>query len=357
MIIYRVFDIGQDVNLEEVQKKYQAQKTPQRFRLSTSSRAMIINNAPLSLNLEESKYEFIGNQIGVEVAAKIWHFGALSISLQLQIPSDFSWEKLIELSVFLENDQRIQQIAIAQSKQILQSIDPSRLAGMNWETFEDYNLYFFKHLEGAEENALGIFQKFDVAGLVLSQQSEKLSDQVKKAIHDSAMQFAQNDLAILNWDSALIIEPSGSMDIPDVIEFALCQLLEMRYYDDLLDDKLASLYTALDNRQWSLWENTAERLSKDAARKYLEVSETIENVENSMKVVGDFYYSQIFRAALNRFRFNDWRDSVDNKLDNLATISNLLTRNINERRSHLLEIVIIVLIAIEVVPFIYGLIK
>lgn len=357
IIIYRVFDIGDDVEFEKIQKSFQLENAPQRFRLATSSRAMIINNAPLALQIEESQLDVLGTPLRVEVSAKVWHFGALSISLHLHIPEDFTWDQLVDASVFLETDPRLQQKAESYCKQIIQKFDPSRIDKMSWETFEDYMLFFFRNLPGAEENAAHVFQKYNVPALILSQKTEKLSDQVKKNIIESSTQFAQNDLAVLNWDSAMVIEPSGSFDIPDVIEFALCQQLEMRYYDDLLDDKLASLYNALQNRQWSLWENTAEKLSKEAAQRYLEVSETIENVENSLKVVGDFYYAQIFRTALHRFRFNDWKASVDNKLDNLATISNLLTRNINERRSHLLEIVIIILIAIEVVPFVYNLIK
>jgi hypothetical protein len=352
-----VFDIGDDVALEKIQKSFQFENAPQRFRLSTSSRAMIINNAPLALQIEESTLELLGESLRMEVSAKVWHFGALSISLHLHIPENYRWDQLVDASVFLETDLRLHQRAESYCKQIIQKFDASRIQKMNWETYEDYMLFFFKHLPGAEENAAHVFNKYDVPALILSQKNGNLSDQVKKNIFESSTQFAQNDLAVLNWDSAMVIEPSGSFDIPDVIEFALCQQLEMRYYDDLLDDKLASLYTALENKQWSLWENTAEKLSKEASQRYLEVSETIENVENSLKVVGDFYYAQIFRTALHRFRFNDWKASVDNKLENLATISNLLTRKINERRSHLLEIVIIVLIAIEVVPFLYGLIK
>ena len=321
---------------------------------------MIINNAPLSLNVEGGTYQSLGLSLEYEAAAKIWHFGAVSVSIQLTIPASLAWNQLVDLSFALENDLNLHELCAQKVKQVILQFDSPRLAAVQWDTFEDYSLYFFKTLPGAETNALNVFQSVDVYRLILSENTELLSDQVKKSIFESAIQYSQNDLAVINWNSALIIEPTGSLDIPDVIEFALCQLLEMRYYDDLLDDRLAFLYDELEKSEQSkfkfigsFWESSSEKLSKEAARKYLEISDTVESVENSLKVVGDFYLAQVFRAASARFRFNDWRDSVDQKLNNLAQISKLLTSELNERRNRLLEIVIIVLIAIELLPFFF----
>ncbi|MFN7730052.1 MAG: hypothetical protein ACK5P7_12910, partial [Bdellovibrio sp.] len=340
---YRVFDIGMDVDLEKFQRSLFTATTQQRFRLSKFSRAMIINNAPLALTLEGGKHECLGIRLDYDVAAKVWHFGAISINIQMTIPPELEWNKLIEIGAALENDESLQQMAVQKVTEMLQQFDPSRLTKMNWETFEDYTLYFFKSLAGSEKNALSVFQNYDVYRLILSETTESLSDQVKKGIMDGAIQYSETDLAVINWNSALIIEPSGYLDIPDVIEFALCQLLEMRYYDDVLDERLASLYSTLEGKGLGIWETYSEKMSREAARKYLEISDTVESVENSLKVVGDFYLAQIFRTASSRLRFNDWRDSVDQKLNNLAQIAKLMTNELNERRSRLLEMIIIVL--------------
>ncbi len=351
IFIYRVFDIGLDADLEKIQKNLLSEGLPQRFKLSKAARAMIINNAPLSLNVEGGKYQVLEFEFDYEVAAKIWHFGAISLSIQLLIPPQMAWQKLIDISCFLENDTKLHDLCVQKVRQLITQFNPARLVDIQWDVFEDYTLYFFKTLPGLESNALDIFQHYDVHRLILSENTETLSDQVKKGITESAIQYSQNDLAIINWNSALIIEPTSSLDIPDTIEFALCQLLEMRYYDDLLDNRLAFLYSELEKKSLSLWNNSSERLSKEAARRYIEISDTVESVENSLKVVGDFYLAQIFRTASARFRFNDWRESVDQKLSNLAEITKLLTSELNERRNLLLEIVIIVLISIELLPF------
>ncbi|MGZ3797266.1 MAG: hypothetical protein ACXVB1_12915, partial [Pseudobdellovibrionaceae bacterium] len=245
ILIYRVFDIGHDVNLEVAQKIFETTTTAQRFRLNRTSKAMIINNAPLSLNVEISKYNALGHPLDLEISAKIWHFGAVSITMSFEMPENISWNRLIEIGNFLENDNHLHQLSKQKTEQILQSFDPKRIETMNWETYEDYICYFFKRLEGCEKNALNIFERHDIFRLILSENNEHLSEQIKKTILDSTFQYSNDDLAVIDWNSALIIEPSGSLDIVDVIEFSLCQLLEMRHYDDLLDEKLTYLYSAL----------------------------------------------------------------------------------------------------------------
>lgn len=353
ILIYRVFDIGRDVNLEAAQKIFETTNTAQRFRLNRSSKAMIINNAPLSLNVETSKYDALGHPLDLEITAKIWHFGALSITMSFGMPDSMSWNRLIELGNFLENDNNLDLLAKQKAEQILLSMNPDRIQTTNWETYEDYICYFFRKLDGCEKNAMEVFNRYDIFRLILSENNENLSEQTKKTILDSTFQYSNDDLAVIDWNSALIIEPSGSLDIVDVIEFSLCQLLEMRYYDDLLDEKLTYLYNALEKQKFNIFQSYYNRLSKEAAKFYLDIADTVESVENSMKVVGDFYLAKIFRAASQRFRFKDWQDSVNQKLENLAQISKIFVSEGNEKKNQLLEIIIIVLIAIEVVPLFF----
>ena len=354
ILIYRVFDIGKDVNLERAQQAFETSTNVQRFKLNRTSKAMIINNAPLSLNIEQSKYDALGHPLDLEITAKIWHFGSISIVLSFEIPQNMTWNRLIELGNFLENDNNLHMLAKQKVEQILNQMNPERIKSVSWETYEDYICYFFKQLDGCEKNAMDVFDRYDVFRLILSENNETLSDQIKKAILESTFQYSRDDLAVIDWNSALIIEPSGSMDIVDVIEFALCQLLEMRYYDDMLDEKLTYLYSALEKKKFSMFQDYYGKLSKEAAQIYLDISDTVESVENSLKVVGDFYLAKIFRATSQRLRFKDWQESVNQKLENMAQISKLFVSEANEKKNQLLEIIIIVLIAIEVVPLIFS---
>ena len=107
----------------------------------------------------------------------------------------------------------------------------------------------------------------------------------------------------------------------------------------------------------NIFQNVYADIAEDASRKYMEFSEFLGRVENSLKTVGDPYLAVAFRATSQEFHFDDWRKSISRKMETLAQISQILHGEVNTRRSHWLEIIIIVLITIEVIPFLYGLAK
>ena len=350
ILVYRVFDVGPDFNLEQVERQLSNLTATQRARLSRPTRSVHIANAPLCFSMGQTDL-LDRSGFKVDIQIKVWPFGAISTVLVLNIENQ-PWSQWIELGTEIESAEFVTTQAADIVRQVLKWIDHNREPQI--DVIEDYMIYFFKSLPGCEQDALMALDLFDLPKLLMTENSGSLSLQVQKMIRESVIQYNRNDLAAITWNSALVIEPSGVWDIPDIIEFALIQVLEMRYYDYLLEKKLTHLYDSLEQRQSGLFRNQAERLSQEAAKHYLEISETVENVENSLKVIGDFYLAQIFRAASTRFRFQDWRASVNQKLRNLTEISQLINNNVNARRSHGLELVIIILIAIEVIPFILS---
>jgi hypothetical protein len=172
---------------------------------------------------------------------------------------------------------------------------------------------------------------------------------MRKPISEYLYQYAETDLAVVDWNSALVLEPSGKREVPDILEFALTHLLEFRFYDELLDVRMRELYDQVEARRQSLWASYFSSSSKEANTRFLEFSEFIERVDNSLKVVGDFYLAGIFRAAVRRFRLADWQQSVTRKLNLFTRVSELLQGELNVWRGHVLEFVVIFLIAFEIV--------
>lgn len=352
ILVYRVFDIGPDFNLVKVEKHLSNLIATQRTKLTRPTRSLHIANAPLSFQMGQCT--LLLDQILADIQIKIWSFGAISIIYCLNI-NNMAWTDLINLGTLLESDESLTNLAAEKARHVLKMIDAKREPELG--VIEDYMIYFFKELPDCNGDALKSLDLYDIPKLLMTENTGDLSLSLQKMIRESVIQYNKNDLVAITWNSAIVIEPTGHLDVAEIIEFALCQVLEMRYYDYLLEKKLSALYESLDENSFNLFKNRSERLSKEAAKHYLEISETVENVENSLKVIGDFYLAQTFRSASLRFRFNDWRESVDQKLRNLAEISQLMNNNVNAHRSHLLEIVIIVLIAIEVIPFLVGLFK
>jgi hypothetical protein len=216
-----------------------------------------------------------------------------------------------------------------------------------WAVAEDYVIFFIE----AFTNPVPIttlLNEGPVAELILGE-SDRLAEKSKSGITEYCFQYAENDLSVIDWNSAIVIEPSGSRDIPDVIEFALTHMLEFRYYDDLLDKRLSDLYDSLEAHRGGIWWSGFQRTTREANSRFIELSEFIERVDNSLKVVGDFYVAVIYRAAIRRFRISDWQSSITRKLNLLGRVSELLQGEVNVQRAHTLELIVILLILFEVV--------
>lgn len=356
ILVYRVFDIGSEVSLDEVYRMLEQSGNLTRFKLDRNYKmSFVISNAPLTINLGTVEIPFFDKIIAVELTGRLWHFGTLSLSFNIPIQEGTTLEELTKIANFLENDEVLDGVARQRAKMFQDEIKSVLQTVTDWHMNEDYIIYFLQEIDGINGEAMNLVKESDVPALILGETKERLSDQIKNTILEYTYQYSKDDLAVIDWNSAVIVEPSGSMDVPLVIEFALSQLLEMRYYDDLLDEKLNTLYNEVAMKKRGLLSNRYSKIAEEAGRMYLEIAEVVESVENSLKVVGDFYHAKIFRAASIKFRFKDWQTSIDEKLSNLAEVSKLLHSQVAESRSELLEIIIMLMIAYEAFPFIRDL--
>jgi hypothetical protein len=206
----------------------------------------------------------------------------------------------------------------------------------------------FQNQPSAEE----ILKRENLPRLILGETSGKsLSDHEAWDVTKHAFSYFSDDLAVVDWNSAFVYEPSGSRDIPDILEIATAQLLELRYYDDLLDRELGRLYDEMEKKRrlWlSLFRSDYADLRREVMVLMLEVAEFTERVENSLKVIGDFYLARVYRAAVRRFRIPAWQESVDRKEALVQQIYDLLNGEVEHGRMLVLEITIVVLILAEI---------
>ena len=352
ILIYRVFDIAEEINLPRVEELLSSPlKSTVRSRLKftlTPRQTIIMRNAPVTLGLGESELMFQNDSVKAEVFAKIWDYGVVSIMFQIPIAEGTEWESLINISAKLEQDTLIDEAARFRTQELVKAINPALRDVHSWHEFEDYNIFFFEEIDGVKDCS-ELFEKVDVARLVVAENSVKLAESSKKFILESSLQYSTSDLCVIDWTSAVVIEPSGQKEVPEAIEFALTHLMEMRYYDALIDQKLAMLYDAIEESRSKLFNKSFSSLSREASARYIEFSEFIERVDNSFKVVGDFYLARIFRVASDEFRIPEWEGNIMRKMGLLANLSELLQGEINVNRSLWLEITIVVLIMFELI--------
>ena len=354
ILIYRVFDVAEEVDLSHVEALIKSETLRTRLKFTRSPRQVVImRNAPVILSLGEHEISFEQIKHKGEVHAKIWDYGVISILYQIPIVEGTSWEQLIELATKIDQDKMIDQSAMTQAKELTTLIQPALRDPHFWKEFEDYVIFFLEEVTGIVKSE-ELLDKVDLPKLLIAETVNNLSKRARSSILENGIfQYTDTDLTVINWNSAIVVEPSGNREVPEVLEFALTQMLEMRYYDELIDTRLGTLYDSIEASRGKFFTNQFTHLSKEASTRYIEFSEFIERVDNSFKVVGDFYLAKIFRAAGEKFRMHEWETNISRKINLFSNLSELLQGEVNVNRSLWLEIIVVVLITFELVTAIF----
>jgi len=179
--------------------------------------------------------------------------------------------------------------------------------------------------------------------------------QPARARHDllsRRFSYFEDDLTVLAWNAALVVEPApDDTDVPYILEFANAQLLELRYYDSVLDQEIPRIYEgiAAARRGFHVIGRRYSRLLAALQSRVADATELVERIENSLKVTDDVYLARIYATALEIFRGNTWRGGIERKVTIVREAYTMLNAESTERRAEVLELTIILLIVVELV--------
>ncbi|NUM89148.1 MAG: hypothetical protein HUU37_08090 [Bdellovibrionales bacterium] len=346
--IYRVFDIAEEINVAAVEGLLRNSLGPDKFHVRKFiDRGIVMKKAPMSFGLGDVHFPLKHRGVKADVLVKVREYGVLSFIYRIPIEPGTAWPELVNMAAELEELAEIDEIALRHCQDVKKAILPALKQPTDWRTFEDYTVYFVEELKGASTTK-ELLERADVPALVLAEPETVMAESTRQSVLENVYQYAENDCAVLEWNAALVWDSKGGREVLDILEFAVTHLLEMRYYDDLLDRNLEGLYDKIERRKGQRLRGDFDTIYRESSRRYIEFTEFIERVENSLKVVGDFYLATVYRAATREFRLSDWQQSITRKMNILAQVSSLLQGEVNIRRSHWLEIIIIALIAFEI---------
>ena len=354
---YRIFDIADETDLAAAEQRIKTTHGPSRLTIARSTgHALIVRNAPLTLTLGAAEVRLGKTKLPAELFARLWDYGVVSIQFRIAIRPGTSWTELVQLASMAEDDNDFDAMALEHARDLVTILGTASKSPHEPRGVEDYVVYLLEKIEGVESPA-ELLTAVDVPALILGEAKEKVSPRIRSVILENSHSYSTRDLAVIDWNSALLVEPEGSRDVADILEFAATHLMEFRYFDDLLDERLEKLYDSLERRHTfgSFFRTDYDRLSREASSLYLEFSDYVERIENSLKFVGDLYLATIFRTAVRRFNLPEWEGSLNRKLTALARISEVLQGEVNARRSTFLEIIVVFLILVELLSTILKL--
>lgn len=359
ILAYRVYDAGATIALDVAETL-----VPTAKRLALEGplvEGLVIAVRPLEMMLPDgvlfsTPATTIARTAGVEgrmkgplrarVSARIFDFGAVSILHEIPIEPGTSFEELTALCAALYDSPELDARGAQLRSEIVAQLGPSIEKAHEWKEAETYTIVFVEELSGSVD---ALTQSESIAKLLLGELSHRpLSAATRADVLRNAFSYLADDLVLIDWNSALVVEPSGSRVVPHVLELATSQLLEFRYYDGLLDRELARVYDDVGKAPRIL-RSPFRTLTRAALRRYMDLTEFTERVDNAIKSVGDFYLARVYLAAIKRFRVPEWRDSVEAKLGLVGRAYELLKGEVEVSRAQLLELTIVILILVELV--------
>jgi hypothetical protein len=352
----RLFDIANAIDLAAAEKLWANQaRQGARSRLTgTPSKAVSFGVPPLGLVLPSVPVTLAGHAVDAHVNARLYEFGA--VSLAVRIPAEnLTWEAFT--GMVNEVDSAIGPPAdiefwLALLAQLRAAIGPALDRPAESTLEEDY-LVATVHNFADPVIAAAIGRDIDLVPL-LSGEQRRMAEGARADLLSRRFSYYADDLVVLTWDRAFIYEPRLDTDVADVIEVANAQLLEMRYYDELLDDELPRMYDLVEaTRRWSF---SPRRFAKLARRLYTlvaEVTELTEKVDNALQVTEDVYLARVYTAALDLFRVKLVSAAVDRKLAIIRDTYQALYDESASARAGAMETLIVALILVEVLLAIY----
>ncbi|MDD1716003.1 MAG: hypothetical protein LUQ01_03300, partial [Methanolinea sp.] len=307
-------------------------------------KSISMEEPPLLLRLQSAYVEQDGRSYTFTVVARVFDIGAISLCLILdepQSPSSMLEEAALRFAGQRGLDAHFG-AALTQLRAILtkelgdRPIDPG--------FYDDYTIYLADRLDTSTDPVA-----------VLLGEKIPFSRETRTDTLQHTLSYGADDRAIISWDGTILISPDPPIDLIELVEFAMVQVLELRFYDRELSRQMEKMYVDIEvaDRLW--WYRRVQQyhsLMKGLMSTQAEVSEITEKISNLIKVTEDVYYARVYATTLRALRIQQWTDSVNHRISVIRENYRMLSDEVNVQHSHFLEWVVIALIAFEILIFI-----
>jgi hypothetical protein len=355
VIASRLFEVADAIDLaraEEIWRR-QARTAGTRGRLvSTPPKAMAFGVPPLEITLDPVAVRLGQSEANAAATARLYDFGVIRLALAVSADGR-SWPEFTRCANLLEAD-----VGVAAEAPVWRMLLEGLLGTFASALVrparnmleEDYLIGFVRAFDEAPD-AEQLQQRIDLVPL-LAGEARALSTGARRDLLRQSFSYYTDDLVVLTWDRAFVYEPRGESDVLDAIEVANAQLLELRYYDELLDAELPRMYGLVGRVQRFRAMLASRRYAALARRLYglvAEVTELREKLDNALQVTEDVYLARIYAAALELFRVSAVSAAVDRKLAIIRDTYTALYEEASAGRAALMEFAVVLLIVVEIV--------
>ena len=344
---YRIYDTGREIDLDWLEKALARNYfTARTSFVRVKPKSIMLEEPPLLLQMLPVRIERGSRQFEFSVQARIFDVGAFSFCFVYE-NEEAGPAELEEIAFLFAGQEGLSDYYLQYLHTLSEIVRPHiKNFTITPEFYGDYTIYIADRRDEA----------MDPVPLLIGEKVET-SAQMRDEITKYSLSYTPEDITILSWDSGLICNPEGSTDLIDLIEFANVQVLELRNYDQELTREMEKMYDEIERAdRFSSFRRVREyhaimaRLMETSAG----ISETIEKIDNLIKVTEDIYYARVYAMALKVLRSSQWSESVSRKIEVIQENYSMLSDEVRIQHSNFLEWIIIVLIAMEFIFAIWG---
>ena len=346
VLLQRFFDIADAIALPQAEALVAQMSRKPRF--SGSTRHIQLPSAPLEMGLGQRLCGLPGWP-HADTTVRLYDVGALVLTFSVELPPDTHGEALIALAQKIDAAEEsitaaARPLAEEIGRAVAQACKPNEA---NHGLVEEYTIFYLQATEPMGDADM-LCGAVDIPRLLLGE-VDNIATRERTQLMHAAFSYRPDDLVVIDWNAALVLDPSGGVDVPELLELASMQLLELRAYDNLVGRSLDNLYEELEKEKTSYFRSARfSRLSRSIMRRFVEVVEITERIDNSLTFLGDTWLARLHRAAVAEFGIPHWQRQLRNKLDVLRQINELLVDQISAQKSFNIEAAVVGLILIEI---------
>lgn len=353
VLVTRLYDVAYAIDLNVVAELADAH--PTRLRLERArARSISYMEPPVDLDLGRATVDIAGTSVDVSCGARVFDFGAVRVSYGLEV-NDAPWARFLETVNDLEGLMDTAEPWSEDLDRVLDLIRPAiekpSSSGIEIDHTFVSTRGFTPPLGSAD-----IMERVDLVPM-LTGELEALSEPARREVLSRTLTYYEDDLVVIGATRSFIVEPEGEPDVADVLGVAHAQLLELRYYDQLLARELIHMHDRIGQTRHGIGVLARRRYANLARSLYAlhaEITSVSERIDNALVVTDDVYLARVYESALAQHRVPSWSAGVHRSLELVRDAYTALNDQATSARAEYLEIAIVLLIAIDIVLVLLG---
>jgi hypothetical protein len=353
--ILSFFDIAEAIELESLRTLLGPEAAPRSpsFGHMTPEYAQA-QNAPI---LESTGPLTLATGEKLEGKIKYYWFGVACVELATAFEGDF--DSLSPQSYRWMNAPEVEKAAEELLRSQVERFRPALIKPSPKWLDEDYlviDIQSALHDDGRSATGAEMLQSYgDQITRLVRGELVSLSAAERDEVVRSALSYYPGDLVVVGWAAALVYDkPDATPAVIDLLEYANTQLLEFRYYDELLTNLLSNVYSSLEGHESFLSRLRVPRRAGRLNGIRLDIMDLAERTEYAVKFISDTYYARVYRVSSARIGVNDYKTLVAEKLKTAGELYDFMVAQFNERRMFALEVVVAVLVLLDVILLLRG---